>query len=124
MTWQASGSARLTLTDRDRTWDGDAAAQRIFKWAGGEDFTPSKAQRAFFAFDDESPENRTSYKLPFADVVNGKLKAVPHAVFAVAAVLEGGRGGVDLPKTVQSKVRKKVEVYYRKMGDDPPWSSR
>jgi hypothetical protein len=61
--------------------------------------------------------------LPFADVVNGRLQAVPRAIFAVAQVLEGARGGVDLPRDVQASVRRKVESYYRKMGEEAPWKA-
>lgn len=123
MAWKASGSTSLPVVDdKDRKWDGDAASDRIFEWAGGkDDFDQSKVQRAFFAYDDASPENVTSYKLPFADVVNGELKVVPNAVEAVAVVLEGGRGGVDLPDSVKADVRDKVEQYYEKMGKEVPW---
>ena len=53
--------------------------------------------------------------------MNGDLTAVPRAVYAVAQVLEGARGGVDLPKAVQDDVRDKVEAYYKKLHEDPPW---
>ena len=42
-------------------------------------------------------------------------------IHAVAAVLEGGRGGVDLPRAVQNDVRERVAKYYRKMDEDVPW---
>ncbi len=123
MAWKSGGSTRLDLTDRNREWDNDTAEDKIFEWAGfnGDNPDPKKAQRAFFAFDDEKPENKTAYKLPFATVIDGELKAVPRAIFAVAQVLEGARGGVDLPQSVQKDVRKDVAKYYEKMGDQPPW---
>jgi hypothetical protein len=122
MAWKASGDTDLPLADREREWDGDEARERIFRWAGWDDNPdPQKARRAFFAYDDEEPENKTAYKLPFADVIGGELKAVPRGIFAVAQVLEGARGGVDLPEDVQESIRRKVEAYYRKMGEEPPW---
>jgi hypothetical protein len=122
MTWKASGETDLPLADREREWDGDAASQRIFRRAGWDDDPePSKAREGFFAYDDDEPENKTAYKLPFADVINGRLQAVPRAIFAVAQVLEGARGGVDLPRDVQASVRRKVEAYYREMGEEAPW---
>ncbi len=121
MTWKACGSGQLPLTDKDREWDGDAARLRLFEWAGGEQLDARKAKRVFFAFDDAEPHQHGSYKLPFADVIAGELKAVPHAIYAVAGVLEGSRGGVDLPAAVQNQVRVKVTKYYKKLGQDPPW---
>jgi len=122
MSWKASGKADLPLAADSREWDGDRARSAIFKWAGWPDNPdPAKARQAFFAHDDSAAEEKESYKLPFATVVGKELKAVPHAIHAVAAVLEGGRGGVDLPRGVIDDVRAKVEAYYKKMGEEVPW---
>lgn len=122
MSWKASGKADLPLTGDDRKWDEEQAKKSIFKWAGWPDNpNPAKARQAFFAYDDDDGEEKQSYKLPFAAVVDDRLKAVPHALHAVAAVLEGARGGVDLPSGVISDVRGKVEAYYRKMDEKVPW---
>jgi hypothetical protein len=122
MAWKVSGKTDLPLAQDDRDWDGEKARDAIFKWAGWpDDPDPVKARQAFFAYDDDDGDEKQSYKLPFATVVNGQLKAVPHAIHAVAAVLEGGRGGVDLPRAVQSDVRERVAKYYRKMDEDVPW---
>ena len=122
MAWKACGDTDLPLADRDRDWDGTAASERIFSWAGWDDQPdPQKAQRAFFAYDTSKADHKTAYKLPFADVIDGKLQAVPRGIFAVAQVLQGARGGVDLPKTVQADVRRKVAAYYRKLDEQPPW---
>lgn len=122
MTWKASGKMDLPLARDSRDWDGEAAKAAVFKWAGWpDDPQPVKARQAFFAYDDDATDEKESYKLPFATIVSGELKAVPHALHAVAAVLEGSRGGVDLPKTVQSDIRGKVEKYYAKMDEETPW---
>lgn len=122
MSWKASGKTDLPLAPDDRDWDGDEARASIFKWAGWPaDPDPGRARQGFFAFDDTTPERKDSYKLPFATVIGGELRAVPGAIHAVAVVLEGGRGGVDLPDDVIDGVRRKVEHYYKKMGEDAPW---
>ncbi len=122
MAWKASGKTDLPLADDDRDWDGDAAKAAIFKWAGWpDDPDPLKARQGFFAYDDDDGEEKQSYKLPFATVSGGKLKAVPAGIHAVAVVLEGGRGGVDLPRDVIADVRGKVEKYYNKMDEEVPW---
>ena len=122
MTWKASGKSDLPLADREREWDGDAAKQHVFDWAGWDDDPkPGKARQAFFAYDNENSEEKGAYKLPFADIIADKLTAVPRGIFAVAQVLEGARGGVDLPKAVIADIRKRVEKYYKQMGDEAPW---
>jgi len=120
MTWKATGAADLPLADRGRAWDQSAAEKRVRSWAG-DDW--GKYGRAFFAHDTEKAEQVTGYKLQFADVVDGELQAVPRAIFAVAAVLMGSRGGVDLPEDVQAAVKGKVAAYYHKIEDGlkAPW---
>ena len=121
MAWKATGSTDLPLADQE-DWDGDAAEDQIFEWAGWPDNeNPDKAKKGFFAMKDDEGKEKQSYKLPFAIVTDGDLKAVPAGVEAVANVLEGGRGGVDLPDDVISDVRTKVEGYYRKMNQEVPW---
>jgi len=125
MTWKATGSTALALGERNRAWNQEAARKRIFRWAGWEDKpTPAKARRAFFACDDAEPENLTAYKLPFADVVGGELKAMPRGLFAVAQLLRGARDGVDLPESVLRSIRRKVTTYYHKLGEATPWEEQ
>lgn len=121
MAWKATGDTDLALAE-DQDWDGDNAADQVFEWAGWpDDEDPDKAKRGFFVMKDDEDTEKESYKLPFAVVIDGELKAVPAGVEAVANVLEGGRGGVDLPDDVVSDVRAKVESYYEKMGKEAPW---
>jgi hypothetical protein len=122
MAWKASGKTDLPLAGDDRDWDGDSAEDAIFKWAGWpDDKDPAKARQGFFAYDDAEADEKESYKLPFATLIGGKLTAVPEGIHAVANVLEGGRGGVDLPRDVIDGVRDKVEKYYKEMGEQVPW---
>ena len=125
MAWKASGATNLALGERDRDWDQGVARRHIFEWAGWEDHpNPGQARKAFLAYDDETPTNITAYKMPFADVIDGELRAMPRGLFAVAQMLEGARDGVDVPESVLRAIRRKVTAYYRKMGDTPPWQEK
>src|SRR5215212_3293016 len=97
--------ADLELADRDRSWDGAAAEKRVRKWAGAEDGPNEKYRDAHVWYDAENKDNFTAYKLLIADVVDGRLTAVPRGVFAAAAVMQGSRGGVDLPESDIPRVR-------------------
>src|SRR3954452_19871159 len=111
----------LPLADRSREWDGDAADKRVRKWAGAKDEPNEQYRDAHVWYDADKKQNFTAYKLLIADVVGGKLEAVPRAVIAAAAVAQGSRGGVDLPERDVDRVKSHLAKYYTKMGDTPPW---
>ena len=111
----------LPLAERDREWDGDAAEERVREWAGAADEPNEKYRDAHVWYDADNKANFTAYKLLVADVVDGRLKAVPRGVMAAAAVMQGSRGGVDLPAKDRDRVRSHLAKYYAKMGDEAPW---
>jgi hypothetical protein len=111
----------LPLADRDRAWDGDAAEKRVRKWADAEDGPNQKYRDAHVWYDGDNRDNFTAYKLLIADVINGKLTAVPHGVIAAGNVMQGSRGGVDLPKEDIDRVKSHLAKYYAKLGDTAPW---
>ena len=111
----------LPLADRERRWDGDAAERRVRKWAGAQDEPNAKYRDAHVWYDGDKADNFTSYKLLVADVVNDRIVAVPRAVMAAGAVMQGSRGGVDLPRDEIDRVKAHLARYYEKMGDEPPW---
>jgi len=111
----------LPLADRDREWDGTAAEKRVRDWAGAQDEPNEKYRDAHVWYDAEKKENFGSYKLLVADVVDGRLRAVPRGVMAAGNVMEGSRGGVDLPENDIDRVKSHLAKYYSKMGDTAPW---
>ena len=111
----------LPLYDRDYSWASSAALGRVRKWASsdgsGEKETidwPAYA-KAFFWLDPDDDESFGGFKLPFADITDGKLWAVPRGIFAVAGVLQGARGGVDISEVDQDHIKDVVDRYYEKM---------
>jgi hypothetical protein len=111
----------LPLADRKRRWNGDAANKRLRKWAGAEEKPNERYRRAFVWYDAEAKDNFGSYKQQIADVIDGELKAVPRGVFIAAAVMQGSRGGIDLPQKDIPRVKSHLARYYRKMGEAAPW---
>ena len=111
----------LPLADRDREWDGAAAEKRVREWADAQDEPNVKYRDAHVWYDADAKENFTAYKLLIADVVDGRLKAVPRGFFAAAAVMQGSRGGVDLPAKDRDRVKSHLAKYYAKLGETPPW---
>jgi len=114
----------LPLADRDREWDGDAAEKRVRKWAGVEDKPNEKYRNAHVWYDEDKKDNFTAYKQLIADVIDDKLKAVPRGVMAAGAIMEGARGGIDLPKDDIGAAKSHLAKYYKKMGETPPWERK
>lgn len=117
----------LPLASEDRSWDADAARARIAKWAGGpdkENIDWSKYRKAFLWYNSDEPENFGSYKLPIADVIDGRLMAVPRAIFAAAAAIQGARGGVNIPDSDIPAIKRHLERYYKKLDKEPPWAEK
>ncbi len=111
----------LPLADRDREWDGDAAEKRVRTWADAQDEPNQRYRDAHVWYDSDKKTNFTAYKLLIADVVNGKLAAVPRAVMAAGAIVGGARDGIDIPSGDKDRVKSHLAKYYQKMGDTAPW---
>ena len=124
----ASGDTGLPLSERDRAWDAPDATKRVAKWAssdgsGDKDKVDwGKYGKAFFA---GSGTDFGGYKLPFADIIGGKLTAVWRGVTAAAARLNQTQG-VD-KAAVQGKIAGYYAAARKAYGDDSiqvPWAKK
>lgn len=124
----AAAGGVLPLADRSVQWDAAAADSRVRAWAGlnGDSPAPGAWDRYGRAFFWVAPDASKlgDFKLPFADVVDGNLVAVPRGVFAAAGAMQGARGGTDLPDGDAAGVRAKISSYYRKMKMRAPWDAK
>lgn len=114
----------LPLAEVDREWDSDAAIPRVRELLDSEDEPSSRYRRAFLWYDRENADEFGAYKLPIADVIDGRLVAVPRAIFAAAAAVQGARGGVDIPDSDMGGVRRNIERYYDKMDRESPFDGK
>lgn len=124
----------LPIGDRYEPWDREAAERRVRNWASSDHSGDKdkidwgRYRKAFFWYDAGQPENFGSYKLMFGDIKAGTLTAMPRGIFLCAAVMQGARGGADIPEADRPRVRAHIARYYDKMSklfDDPdiipPW---
>ena len=97
-TWRVGGDRDLPLIE-DSSWDADAAVASVRRWAEKEngeiDFR--KYRRAFIIYDADAPENLTSYKFPFARVVDGELRASRAGLITAKRMALGARSGQRHP---------------------------
>lgn len=108
-----TGDAQLPLAPREMDWDGDQALRDLQE-------ADRLSDGCFWREEDADPDSdvQADYRLPFATIVDGQLMAVPSGIFAVAGVLQGAMGGVDLPEPVQDAIRDRVGDYYERMAED------
>jgi hypothetical protein len=127
--WGAIGGinvqkALLPIADKGGGWDATAAVGRVRKWASSdgsgdkEKMNWPKYARAFFYVDSENDDNFGGYKLPFADIRDGTLKAVPEGIYAAAQAVQGARTPM---KVDVSSPKAKIAAYYGKMDERAPW---
>ena len=116
-----SSFSDLPLADRSRRWNGAAAEKRVRKWADAQDGPNAKYRKAHLWYDAEKKDEFTGYKLLIADVIDGKIKAVPRGVMAAGNIMQGARGGADLPRQDIDRIKSHLAKYYAKMGEEAPW---
>jgi hypothetical protein len=119
-----SSFSDLPLADRSRRWDGGAAEKRVRTWAKAHEGPNARYRKAELWYDSDNKGNFTGYKLLIADVIDGQRTAVPRSIIAASGIVDGARGGLDVPDADRPKLRRHLARYYRKMDDTPPWTSR
>jgi len=96
--WKVGGARNLPLLEDD-SWDADQAVAGIRRWASGEDgeINFAKYRRAFIIYDSDAPDNLTSYRFPFAKVVDGELRASRMGLITAKRMAAGARRGSPHP---------------------------
>ena len=83
-----------------------------------EDWDRFKKAHAYF--DPDNDEIKGGYKLPFAKMSGGDLKAYWRGVVAAMAAINGSRGGVDISDDQRKKAYDMLSRYYDKADKEPP----
>lgn len=99
------------LGSRTLPWNNNQARKRIETWAAGD---PARLAKVHFwqdATPAADPKDIGSYKFLFADVIADRVRAMPRAIFASAAMLSKAK----IPSGDVPGVQAKLEAYYTKM---------
>lgn len=109
--WKCGADGGLAIDDTS-SWDGGAASNSLLDAAGigGKNPDVAKARRGFLAYDAASPNLRGSYKLPFAILSGGTLKASTAGIRAAASRLPQ----TDIPQSVKDTARGVLDKYEAK----------
>ncbi len=110
--WKVGADRNLDISDRDVPWDPAAAKKRIFTWAGFDGDSPdsTKARKVFLVYDSAHADLKGSYKLPFADIRDGKPVVIRAAIRNAASRLPQ----TDIPQDVKDRARKIIDQYLEK----------
>lgn len=111
----------LPVAGKDLAWDPEKAVANLKEFTGSEDSPSADYKNGFLWFDKDNKDAFESYRLPIADIVKGKMVAVPRAVIAAASVLMEDAGSIDIKEADRAGVIKNVEKYYAKIGIDSPF---
>lgn len=110
------------VAPRDAEFDADDAVARIEDYAGVGTDSPdeSKMRKMFLWIDPEGvPLDRAGYRLPWGDIIDGKPYLIYHAIYAAAALLEGGHGGLpNIPDPDKARLRSVISNIYAKLATE------
>jgi uncharacterized protein len=102
----------------DNDWDGPAAEARLPDGA-----TPRTLRREFaYADPDANPETKEAYKFPHHEVsANGSIGAAnERACISGIAILNGARGGADVPASQREAIYRHLAAHLKDAGREPP----
>lgn len=123
----SSGWRNAPIAPRNAEFDADDAVARIEHWAGaGTDRADASKLSSMFLWSDSSGKpllGRQGYRLPWGDIIDGKPYLIYHAIYAAAALLEGGHGGLpNIPDADKARLRSVITDIYARLAqefDDP-----
>ena len=103
------------IADDNVEWNKSYAINRIKEFTKSYDSPSVNFKRAFLWLDGNKNSNFYSYKFPFVDVVDGKLKVIPKALFSVIKALNSNMI-LNIPKSDVSSIKRNINRYLLKMG--------
>jgi len=104
----------LPLAERLAVWNPAAAKDRVKQFTDSKQKPTSEFKSAFVWLDEERSDSFDGYRLPIADVIDGKLVAIPRAIFKAANEMLSR--SVTIPEDYTAGVTQHIERYYAKMG--------
>ena len=104
----------LPLAERLAAWNPAEAKARIKNFTESRDVPTNDFRNAFIWVNEAKSQSFDSYQLLIADVVDGKLVAIPRAIFKAANEIIAKN--ITVPDDYAAGVVKHLDRYYAKMG--------
>lgn len=109
------------LMDESTEWDKTKSIKQLKEFFNSKEKPTAEYKEGFMFVDGTENDIYSAFKMPYVYVDNKGLKAVPKAIYAIAASLSGARGGLDIPTDDKEKIKEQVNRYYKKLGKDLPF---
>lgn len=106
--------------ERDWDWDGTDKMNDIIDSRGWDGVANAHAWYDPKADDNDPPHEKGAYKLPHHELIDGELRVVWRGVVAAMTVVNGARGGVDIPDADRRKVYDHLAEHYGEFDEEPP----
>ena len=107
----------LAMADIETDWDWSTeAANEVL----GDPANWDRYKSAHVWYDADNSESKEGYKLPFAKMVDGELKAVWRGVASAMGAVNGARGGVSISDEERKTAYSHLSKYYEKFEKEPP----
>ena len=100
-------NALLELADRETKWDEKSTVEALL----GQD----KLKGACMWYNEKALDGETKHLFPFAAMVDGELKAIPQALFNIAAQLKGFKACPEISADDKRSMEKLLGKYYAAM---------
>jgi hypothetical protein len=122
---QVPASHRSPKAERDRAWDwGEDASGNFDALLEHGSWDAVATAHAWYDPDadpeHDPPHEKGAYKLPHHEVIDGRLRVAWRGVVAAMAVINGARGGVDIPTRDRAAVYEHLAAHYREFDEQPP----
>lgn len=113
---RTGGWQTLNVAGADTAWKAKDAKQRLWDHADGD----IRAYGQGFLWHDVSmPDQRNSYRLPVADVIDGQVRIVPDAVHTLAQIIAASPSAVAVPDADLDAIEAVVAALRERLdGDD------
>lgn len=106
--------ADLPLAKLDRQWNSDDALQRVKEFTSSSEEPTAAFKEAFLYVEPGASDDLSSFKFLIADVIEGRLTAIPTAIFKAATELMRAKGdGID--PSVREALQDHLDRYYARL---------
>jgi hypothetical protein len=109
--------------DREWNWHGSAEAKKtdaLIDPGGWAAMANAHAWYEVRGDEEDPPRRKAAYKLPHHELVGGELKVVWRGVAAAMQVLNGARGGAEMPDGDRAAVHRHLAAHYAQFDEEPP----
>lgn len=107
--------AELPLAKRERPWNAEEALVRVKEFTEATDEPTASYKEAFLYADPSASDDPSSYKFLIADVIEGRLTAIPAAIFKAATELICSKDKDGVDPSVREALQEHLDRYYARL---------